>query len=150
MLIQDMTREESLSLLKSSRYGRIACAQNAQPYITPLSFVYSDDYLYCFATVGTRIAWMRTNPLVCVEIEALISHEEWRTVVIFGQYQELTDTPEFFEERRTAHDLLAVAPDWWNPGYAKTVRHGADRPLEPVYFRISTDEISGHQGIPGP
>jgi nitroimidazol reductase NimA-like FMN-containing flavoprotein (pyridoxamine 5'-phosphate oxidase superfamily) len=148
VLIQDMTREMSLSLIESSRYGRIACAKEGQPYVTPLSYAYSTGYLYCFSTVGTRIEWMRVNPLVCVEIEDLVSLEEWRTVVIFGLYHELTDTPEFYEERRRAYDLLAVGADWWNPGYAKTVRHGAERPLEPVYFRIAINEISGHQGIP--
>ena len=148
MLIQDMTREMSLSLVQNIRFGRIACVKDSQPYITPLSFAYSDGYLYSFGTVGKRISWMRANPLVCVEVETIASREEWQTVVILGRYQELTDTPDFEETRVIAHDVLATDPDWWNPGYAKTIHQGTERNIEPVYFRISIDEISGHQGVP--
>ena len=47
--------------------------------------------------------------------------------------------------RALAHDLLATAAAWWQPGYVKTLLHGEERPLEPIYFRISIDEPSGHQ-----
>ena len=50
--------------------------------------------------------------------------------------------------RALAHDLLAKAAAWWEPGYVKTLLHGKERPLEPIYFRISIDELSGHQARP--
>jgi nitroimidazol reductase NimA-like FMN-containing flavoprotein (pyridoxamine 5'-phosphate oxidase superfamily) len=147
VLIQDMTREMNLSLLQSSRFGRLGCVQGLQAYITPFTFAHYDDYLYSFATVGRKIEWMRANPLVCVEVENLTSREEWQTIVIFGRYQELPATTEFYELRVLAHDLLAAIPNWWEPGFAKTVRDEAPRSLQPVYFRISIGEMTGHQGI---
>ena len=91
---------------------------------------------------------MRANPLVCMEAEKIVSRQEWQTVVIFGRYQELTKTPEFNKAQVLAHDLLAMAGPWWEPGYVKTLHDGVARPLQPVYFRILIDEISGHQCIP--
>ena len=91
---------------------------------------------------------MRANPLVCVEVEKIVSREEWQTVVIFGRYEELPKTPEFSEARLAAHAVLsAKTAIWWEPGYVKTLLQGAERPLQPIYFRILIDEISGHQGI---
>ena len=148
MLIQDMTQEMNIALLKGAYVGRIACAKGFQPYITPFSFVYHEGCIYSFATVGRRIEWMRANPLVCVEAEKIVSRQEWQTVVIFGRYQELTKSPEFSKAQVLAHDLLSMAAAWWEPGYVKTLHDGAERPLQPVYFRILIDEISGHQGIP--
>lgn len=58
------------------------------------------------------------------------------------------DMPEFHRTRLVAHDLLAKTAMWWEPGYAKTLHQGEERPLQPIYFRISISEISGHQGIP--
>jgi nitroimidazol reductase NimA-like FMN-containing flavoprotein (pyridoxamine 5'-phosphate oxidase superfamily) len=128
--------------------GRIACSQGNQPYITPFSFVYDDHFIYGFTTIGQKIEWMRANPLVCVEIEHIVTRDEWQTVVAFGRYQELPRTLEFEELRSVAHDLLAKFPDWWEPGYAKTVHLGVDRELLPIYFRVSVDKISGHQATP--
>ena len=148
MLIQDMTREMSEDLLKRTHVGRLGCAQGSQPYVVPISFAYHREFLYSFATVGQKIEWMRANPLVCVEVDEIISRQEWQTVVICGRYQELPDTPELYRTRVVAHDLLAKTAMWWEPGYARALLQGEERQLEPIYFRISIRKISGHQGRP--
>ena len=148
MLIQDMTREMSVDLLERAHIGRLGCVQGLQPYVVPFSFAYYRKFIYSFSTVGKKIEWMRANPLVCVEADEIVSRHEWQTVVIFGRYQELPDTPEFHRTRAVAHDLLAKTAMWWEPGYVKTLHKGEERRLEPIYFRISINEISGHQGLP--
>src|ERR1700690_812634 len=145
MLIQEMTRGDSLSRLKSMRLGRLACAKDAQPYITPFYFSFAGNYLYSFSTVGQRIEWMRENPLVCVETDEVMSSQDWVSIIIFGRYQELTDTAEWEQERAIAHELLQRYPDWWEPGYAKTKIDGRDRPLDPVYFRIEITKTTGRR-----
>jgi nitroimidazol reductase NimA-like FMN-containing flavoprotein (pyridoxamine 5'-phosphate oxidase superfamily) len=147
MHIKDMSRETSLSLLGHMRLGHIACTRGLQPYVTPFSFAYHEGYLYSFGTVGKKIDWMRANPLVSVEVEHIVSADEWQTVVIAGHFEELDDTPEASEARAVAHDLLAVNADWWQPGYVKTLSASGERPLSPVYFRIAIDEITGHEGV---
>jgi uncharacterized protein len=149
MLIQDMTREMSVDLLKRTHIGRLGCAQDFQPYVTPMSFVHHQEFIYSFATIGQKIEWMRANPLVCVEVDEIVSRQQWQTVVIFGRYQELPDAPEFHGPRLVAHDLLAKTAMWWEPGYVNAIHHGEERQLEPIYFRISIRRISGHQGVPG-
>jgi hypothetical protein len=147
MLIHDMTRQSSIDLLARMRLGRLACAHEGQPYITPMYCAYGDNCLYSFSTLGQRITWMRANPLVCVEIEELVSPWEWATVIVFGRYEELPDTHEYGPHRERAHDLLHKQPMWWEPGYVKTVLGGKTRPMQPVYFRIHIDQISGHRGV---
>lgn len=148
MLIQDMTREMSVELLKRTHVGRLGCAQGSQPYVIPFSFAYHRDFIYSFATIGKKIEWMRANSLVCVEADEIVSRREWQTVVIFGRYQELPDTLEFDGARVVAHDLLAKTAMWWEPGYVKTLHQGEERSLQPIYFRISISRISGHQALP--
>jgi uncharacterized protein len=148
MLIQEITKEDSLNRLTHMRLGRLACAQGAQPYVTPFYFAYDSNCLYSFSTVGQRIDWMRVNPLVCVETDNVVSSEEWVSIIIFGRYEELADTPEFTGARAWAHHLLQQKATWWEPGYVKTIVQGAERPLVPVYFRIHIKQITGHQGTP--
>ena len=149
MLIRDITRDMSLALLNRTHLGHLGCAQGSRPYVVPISFAYHREHLYSFATIGRKVEWMRANPLVCVEVEEILSRQEWQTVVIFGRYQELPDTPELSSTRALAHGLLAKAAAWWEPGYARTLLHGEERPLEPIYFRSSIDELSGHQARSG-
>ena len=144
MLIQSMTGVASLELLERATLGRVACTHEGQPYITPMSVRHDANWLYSFSTLGQKITWMRANPQVCVEVEELVSPQDWATVIVIGRYQELTTE----KERTYAHDLLERRPAWWEPGYSRTVMEGKERPLKPVYFRILIDQITGHRGIP--
>jgi nitroimidazol reductase NimA-like FMN-containing flavoprotein (pyridoxamine 5'-phosphate oxidase superfamily) len=148
MLIHEMTRQASIDLLARVRLCRLACVREGQPYIVPIHYAYEDNYLYSFTTLGQKIAWMRDNPLVCVEADELTSQQDWATVIVSGRYEELADTPEFEGHRELAHDLLKSRPMWWEPGYVKTVLADKTRPLECIYFRIRIESISGHRGIP--
>ena len=149
MQIKELTRQENLGLLARAHLGRIACAQGNQPYVAPFHFAFDDNCLYSFATVGQRIQWMRTNPLVCVEADEIVSSEQWLTVIVFGRYEELPDTPEFERPRAIAHDRLQKHANWWEPGYVETFVGGAERPLKPVYYRIHITQITGRCAIPG-
>jgi uncharacterized protein len=148
LLIRSMTRQASIELLARAKVGRLACAHEGQPYITPMSFTYEAERLYSFSTVGQKITWMRANPLVCVETEELANRQDWATVIVLGRYEELTKTTND-SDRTHAYDLLQRRPMWWEPGYVKTVMEGKERPLEEgVFFQIRISKITGHRAIP--
>ena len=71
MVIQEMTRDDCLNALARARLGRLACTHENQPYVVPIYFVYEEPYLYGFTTPGLKVEWMRSNPLVCVELDAV-------------------------------------------------------------------------------
>lgn len=148
MLIQEMTRQASLDFLAGTHLGRLACAQEAQPYVVPIHFSYRDDCLYSFSTVGQKISWMRANPLVCVQTDEIVSSRSWISVIVFGRFEELPDVPEWSNARALAHELLQRRAMWWEPGYAKTILHGAERPLVPIFYRIHITGVTGHQASP--
>jgi nitroimidazol reductase NimA-like FMN-containing flavoprotein (pyridoxamine 5'-phosphate oxidase superfamily) len=144
VLIRELTRQASLDLLARMRLGRLGCARSTQPYVVPVYFVYNNNYLYSFSTVGQKIEWMRVNPLVCVEVDEVVSPQQWTSVIVFGRYEELPDTPEWRNEREFAYNMLQQNAMWWEPGYASTIVHGAQRPLVPVFYRIQVVQITGH------
>src|ERR1700730_1735248 len=65
-------------------FGRLACVSNNRPYIVPIYFSYDAERLYCFSTLGRKIEWMRKNPLVCVEVDEVLAHDNWMSVVVLG------------------------------------------------------------------
>jgi hypothetical protein len=116
----------------------------------PVYFAYDNGYLYSFSTVGQKIEWMRANPLVCVEADEVVSPEQWVSVIVFGRYEELPDTPEWQGARTLAYTVLKRNAVWWEPAYVKTILHGTQRPLVPVFYRIHGLQITGHRATPEP
>ena len=72
------------------------------------------------------------------------------SIIIFGRYEELPNTPERKMERELAYELLQQRANWWEPGYAKTIIRGTTRSLDPVYFRIQIAQITRHHGTRDP
>jgi len=149
MLIEEMTEPECLELLANTGFGRLACANENQPYVVPFYFAYRASYIYSFATMGQKIDWMRTNPLVCVETDVVESSRDWKSVVVFGLYEELEDTPESAKAREVAQEVLQRRQMWWQPAYVPAAHEGRPRPLAPIFFRIKVERVTGHQAVTG-
>ena len=145
MLIEEIPRQACIDLLTRTRLGRLACAQGGQPYITPLFFAYHSDSLYSASTIGRKIAWMRANPLVCVETDEVTTPQQWISVIVFGRYEELPSESEYEGARELAHSLLQQRPIWWEPGFAQSIHKESERSLDLVYFRIHIAQITGHR-----
>jgi uncharacterized protein len=148
MHIEDLSKKASLDFLAGRRFGRIACTNLSQPYVTPFHFAYHDPWIYSFGTVGRKIEWLRANPLACVEADDIKDSQNWISVIVFGRFEELTASGDHHATRDFAHSLLQQHQIWWEPGYARTLLLGAPRTMEPVYFRLSIDEITGHRAVP--
>ena len=144
MRIRDLSEAESLALLQRARLGRLACSRNDQPYVVPVR-LYLDPGSHClygFSMVGQKIDWMRANPRVCVEVDEVVDKDHWATVVIFGTYEELDDSPNDNAGRERAHALFESIPDWWFPAAAKT---DSREPHAVVVYRIRIDRMTGRQ-----
>ena len=149
MMIESMTRQASIDLLKRAHLARLGYIHDGQPYIVPMLFVLDGNYLYGISTEGQKIDRMRANPRVCVEVDELVTVQQWQTVVILGQYEDLPDTEQHATSRARAHALLQSSrPAWWEPGYVKTIVDGKERPLDVLYFRVRIDQITGRRGVP--
>jgi nitroimidazol reductase NimA-like FMN-containing flavoprotein (pyridoxamine 5'-phosphate oxidase superfamily) len=145
MIITEMDRTECIALIRSSSLARLACENNGQPYVVPITYAADGNYLYSFSLHGQKLLWMRANPNVCVQIDQFGESREWRSVVIFGRYEELPDAVGGKVQRERAWSLLSRRAQWWEPGASKPVPH---TPAPHFFYRIMMDEISGRHAIP--
>jgi hypothetical protein len=142
MQIRQLSADECRAALRATNLGRLACVRYNQPYIVPIDFDYFEDALYSFATAGRKIHWMRTNPLVCVEVDHIIDRFNWTTVVVEGRYEELTRSPACKTARERACQLFEKRPDWWYPAAGKL---GANDTRPPVIYRVQIERVTGRQ-----
>ena len=148
-MIREMSKEESLRVLAGTRIARLACAHENQPYIVPVSLAYYEPFageacFYGFTIPGQKLEWMRANPLVCVEVDKVETYDQWVSVIAFGRFEELPETPGSddarlraqerprrvpetspvtspeilgsYDERSRAFQLLKAEVMWWEPG----------------------------------
>lgn len=149
MFIKEMKTEECFDVLTAKRIGRLACVHKNQPYIVPFHFAFDGrKYFYAFSTPGQKIEWMRSNPLVCVEVDDMKNQFEWTSLIAFGRYEELPDLKEFTSERIRAYELLSRHPMWWQPVYVARDYRAPATEDKPIYFRILVEKITGRRGVP--
>jgi nitroimidazol reductase NimA-like FMN-containing flavoprotein (pyridoxamine 5'-phosphate oxidase superfamily) len=146
MQIQKLTEKECFAVLQGVQLARLACACEGQPYIIPVYLVLNENFLYGFTTPGQKTDWMRTNPKVCLEWDEVVSPYEWTSVVAFGEYEELPDTPERADEWQFAYDLLREnRPLWWQPGVSSGEFRGRVDLPPAIYFRIRLGAMAGRR-----
>jgi len=151
MLISEMSIQECRDLLSRQGFGRLACAHQNRPYIVPIYFAYEPDHLYGFTTLGQKVEWMRLNPLVCVEVDDVLSHFRWSSVVVLGRYEELPDTPQYSGVRLQAQLRLEKRALWWQTAYAVSQVRGQQNPSSnAIFYCIHIEEISGRRATADP
>jgi hypothetical protein len=148
MLIEDLDKQECGEVLKRLGFGRLSCASNNQPYVVPIYFAYEPNHIFGFSTVGQKIEWMRKNPRVCVEADEVIGRDNWTSVLVFGRYEELPDSPKYAALRLNAHSLLAKRTLWWQPAIASSKTRGELFGPFPVFYCIHIAEVTGHRSSP--
>jgi uncharacterized protein len=147
MRIVALPQQECSELLQRVDIGRLACSLNDQPYVVPVAFSYVPDFLYVFSTLGKKIEWMRRNPKVCVLVDEVGSRSNWSSVIVTGTYLELSE-PQYSAEREHARELLAQSAQWWRTPLAERREKVNDISIEPVFFRIDINSISGLRAVP--
>ena len=145
MLIREMTEDECRAALRQMEFGRLACARDHQPYVVPVNFASDGTHLYGLTTFGQKIEWMRANPRVCLEADERTYHDRWVSVVVFGRYEELPDTPEHQRARSHALQILQNRTMWWEPAGVPTERR---EQRAPIFYRISLEQVTGRCARP--
>jgi nitroimidazol reductase NimA-like FMN-containing flavoprotein (pyridoxamine 5'-phosphate oxidase superfamily) len=148
MLIQELTPAQCAEILQRNTLGRLGCSKDGQPYVVPIGFSFDRERacIYSFSAVGQKVLWMRENPLVCLEIDDIQDKNHWQTVVIFGRYEEIQDSPEA-EARQRAEALFHQRQEWWLPAAAKV---GSREPHAVVVYRIQIDRMTGRRAARTP
>lgn len=106
-MVGDLTNEQIDHILTSQNVGRIGCTSGKEMYVVPITYAYDGAYIYSFSKVGTKIKIMRKNPAVCFQTDAVDNMANWRSVMVWGDYEEIkTET-----ERKKAAKIIGAKLD---------------------------------------
>lgn len=139
-MVDTLTTAEIDHLLRHQHIGRLGVAAAERVYIFPIAYGYDGTDLYSRAHVGAhgglKVQLMRAEPAVCVEVEEIMAPGHWRTVLVHGRYEELTDA----DARDVAIARIATqAGRAYPPSLAPYTGDAATL----IVYRVRVEEITG-------
>ena len=128
-LISEMTVPECQKLLDEHHFGRLAFIDHAEarPMIIPVNYVTHGGKVVFRTDPGGKLTAALSGAPVAFEVDGIQGQERvgW-SVVVLGHVEEVTDSAEIDELRKTP-----LIP--WAPG------------AKPHYVRIDSDRLSGRR-----
>jgi len=145
-MLGELTESQIEVFLHSQFVGRIGCYADNRCYVVPVAYAYDGTYLYAHSMQGMKIEMMRINPKICFEIDEISSPGHWRSVIVWGEFEEIEEVEErekilkFFLDRIEPYLLGAAGSP---PDSQAHAPHVVEKAQKPIIFRIKISEKSG-------
>lgn len=146
-MLRELKEEESIQFLKCNSIGRIGCTDGENVYVVPTNYRFEENSVICYSLEGLKINIMRHHPTVCFEVDEIVDSNNWKSVIVNGVFEEITDKAElnelrpryteyFLRKRTTLASSAAVPTD-------KEIEEVKAIISNQVFYRIQFSKISG-------
>jgi uncharacterized protein len=146
-MVGKLTDEQIEEVLKEHVLGRIGCNDGKKIYVVPVNYVYDGRFIIAHSVAGMKIEMMRKNPQVCFEVDEMKNFTNWKSVIVWGEYQELKDehsryyAMKLFVERVMHMKIseTAIPPEL----SGERVHPRSPGNIKPIVYRIVIEEKTG-------
>ncbi len=133
-------------LLLSQFVGRIGCADDNNPYIVPVTYVYDGKYIIGQTKEGLKLDMMRKNPHVCFEVDSMTNMANWQSAVILGTFEELDGDDAEVARKYMFNHMWPLLTSTTIHAHEHEVSMGAvddTNRVKPLMYRIRVNEKTG-------
>jgi uncharacterized protein len=130
-------------MLHNEAIGRLGCSLNGKVYVVPINYGYDGKCIYAHSKEGLKIDAMRDNPEVCFEIDRWEEDGSWKSIILWGEFEEITG----IKAQRAAMKVFTTQMARAIPNSKSMPSHGHVRgkkrdadPFKSVVFRINIRE----------
>ncbi|HLT71198.1 MAG TPA: pyridoxamine 5'-phosphate oxidase family protein [Cyclobacteriaceae bacterium] len=144
-MLGELSEQQIDEVLNSQVVGRIGCYGEGTVYVVPVTYAYQDGYIYAHSSEGTKIRMMRENPQVCFEVEDMENMANWRSVIAWGTYEELTEETQRDEGLRILFNRISslVISETVRPHRQTMSRDLDETERKNVVYRIRVQRRTG-------
>lgn len=93
-MIGAMAERAAMDLLATQNTGRLGCCLNNEPYVVPVHYLLEGNAVYSHSLPGRKITMLRANPRACLQVDTIKDDYHWRSVIAYGEYEEITAVDE--------------------------------------------------------
>lgn len=138
-----MSSQEIQNLLEQVGYGHLGCAFEGRPYVVPMQYYLDESStIYIFTTEGQKTQYMDANPQVCLHVEDVQDGQHWRSVVVTGTAERVTQQPDI---DRVMQLVKTRNPTTLSPAISRVWNDALGRENTIAIYRIHPSEITGNQ-----
>jgi len=141
--VEDMPPAEMHALLQRESFGHLGCARDGRPYVVPMHYAYDGKELFFFTTEGMKTQFIEANPKVCLQVEEITDRTHWRSVMVIGKAEQLTNA----EETQRAMKLITERNPSLTPAISATQLDALGRAVDIALYRIIPDLIDGRKTV---
>ncbi len=146
-MIGKLTDDQIEEVLKENVLGRIGCNDGKKTYVVPVNYVYDGKFIIAHSVYGMKIEMMRKNKQVCFEVDEMKSFTNWKSVIVWGEYQELAEERDRYSAMKLFVDRMihmkisetATPPEV----SAERVHPRSPGNIKPIVYRIVIEEKTG-------
>ncbi|OSZ77624.1 hypothetical protein CAP36_14725 [Chitinophagaceae bacterium IBVUCB2] len=146
-MIGRLSTEQIDGVLENNTIGRIGCTDGKKTYIVPVNYVFDGKSIICHSVAGLKIQMMRKNPAVCFQVDELKSFTNWKSVIVWGEYQELQEERDRYAAMKLFVDrtIKMKISETAIPPEISELRVHPRSPgnIKPIIYRIIITEKTG-------
>ena len=136
-MIGRLTPEQSYALLRGCRVAHLGLVSGGDPYVVPINYAFDGEYVYFHSLPGKKVDAVRAHPRVCVQVEEVEGDCNWRSVLAFGQCEEVRGSAD----RAHALGLLLSLFPHLTP--VESLMAGDAGAPAPLAFRVHVERVTG-------
>lgn len=147
-MMGELTPSQIEEVLTGEYIGRIGYNAQGRTYIVPSSYIYQGEAIYAHSLTGMKVEMTGSNPEVCFEVEQISTLHDWRNVIAWGRFEELSGDDALKAMRLFNRRLGFIMPV---SGSAELHLGSPAEPRRmPVLYRIRLREKTGrYEPCPG-
>lgn len=145
-MLGKLSDEQIDQILQAQSLGRIGCYADERIYVVPVTYVYHAGYIYAHSKEGMKVKMMRKNTRVCFEVDVMDNMTNWRSVILWGEYEELKSEKDQQTGMKIMIDRLAPFITSETVRASHSFSHApeiVEKGLKPVVYRIRVIEKTG-------
>ena len=145
-MLGQLNEKQIQTILTQQVIGRLGCHYNDETYIVPLNYVYRNGMIYAHSGTGKIIEVMRKNPNVCFEVEEIEDIFQWRCVIAWGVFEEISDEDEKQQIRQLlTHRIMPLVsrPQQHASHGIAANESDIDIRIDPIMYKIKINKTTG-------
>lgn len=143
--VEDIPEHEMKAFLQSHEFGHLGMSREDQPYLVPMHYVYDQELIYFFTTLGMKTEYLDQNHRVCFQVEEIQDREHWQSVMVTGEAEHVTDPAEL----EAATQLITRRNPTLTPAINLTQIDAWGRANDIAIYRIRPGKIDGRRTVGG-
>ncbi|MDB4293276.1 pyridoxamine 5'-phosphate oxidase family protein [Maribacter sp.] len=146
-MIEKLETSGCLKVLGSQYIGRLAYISGKSPYVVPVTYFHDADEqcILSYSTKGFKIAAMRKNEDVALQVDDIRSMQKWHSVLVHGRFEELEGSTAKKYLRRFSEGVQnTIAKEKGKkPKFIQDFTSRLQKGTIPIVYRIHISAISG-------